>query len=1314
LIEGQLDVVRFHQALETVLTRHENYRTCLQRVPGMVLPLQVINAEPLFTTRSIDLCGFAPHEQQRHLEAVLQAEKTREVDLARGPLVSSVLLMVQEQTFYWLLSLSVLHADPQTLQNLVREVAHCYHSSAALADDIIQYVQFSEWQNTLFQEDRDEEKAYWGKKDFSALLTASLPFKAATKSQRSFDPDVLTVALCSDDSLQMKALVEQQQWTLPALFLTCWYLLLWKLTGQQERILVGLSADGRIEDLRETAGLISKYLPLTCSLNDQQSVRDLLVQVQDSYDELLSHHPYFNWDELEGITEPASFSYPFSFEWREQEDLSNEGSVSFTLQQWESYFEPFHVKLVVVHGSMGVTVQIHFDRSLFDRQQIERMAAQMSLLIAQVIRQPEQRLETLDVLSKAERQQLLVQFHHNGADYPDALCLHQMFEQQVARTPDAVAVESEQKQLTYDQLNRQANRLAHYLQQMGVGPEVLVGIGLEQSIEMVIGILGILKAGGAYVPLDITYPKKRLGSIVEGARISVLLTNSRLLEHLPSVEQVVCLDDDWGSIAQYNGNEQPVCAVLPTNLAYAIYTSGSTGHPKGVMIPHQGVVHYVDWSSKHYAVADGSGSPVHSPLSFDLTITSLFPSLVVGRRLVLVPREPGIEALRQMLLMNNGFSVLKITPAHLNLLGQSLQPEEFADVARALIIGGEELHSESLRAWRQYAPATRLINEYGPTETVVGCCIYEVPQGEERVGAVPIGRPIPNTQIYLLDSHLRPVPFGVPGELYIGGVGVGRGYLNRPDLTAERFIANPFSTGPGTRLYKTGDLARYISADGTLEYLGRVDNQVKLRGYRIELTEIEAVLRQHPQVRDCVVMMREDRSGGSHLVGYVVPKKLPVVADMNIRDFMQEYLPNCMLPAVFVYLKFLPLTVNGKVDRRKLIADIEEGGHADILLADPNSVSRIVVQPRDGVEMQLLRIWEDILPFRPISVVDNFFDIGGHSLLAVRLMAHIAECFGRNLELSALFQYPTIAELAIVLRQQKTYEEQPRLVAIQPQGSRPPFFCVHPSGGTAFCYVNLARSLGPEQPFYGLHAPFGATIGGEEKTVGATIEEMAAHYITAIQTVQPQGPYLLGGWSLGGVIALEMAQQLQRQGHDIGVLAIIDSMLSDPQRRARAMEEVVDLSTAGVVRDLISATGVVVPDDFDQRMPDAQLNYVVEQAKKNHVLPADIGINLVQIFTRVRIMIKHIARIYVASDYPRKIDYFLSDLAAHEENFDKAEDIVENAVEPIYLQSWRELAKGGLEIHRVPGNHMDIINEPNVQVLAKELKQCIDKFVANL
>jgi len=588
------------------------------------------------------------------------------------------------------------------------------------------------------------------------------------------------------------------------------------------------------------------------------------------------------------------------------------------------------------------------------------------------------------------------------ADFPQ-VCAHELFEQQVARAPESIALVFGESLVTYRELNMRANKVAHHLRKRGVGPDALVGVCLERSPDLVVALLAVWKAGGAYVPLDPAYPSERLSFMIDDAQTRVLLTEEKFRGLFSSAGiRPICLDADWPMLDQENG-ANPAPVARPSNLAYVIYTSGSTGRPKGAMIVHRGLVNYLWWAIRNYRVGPGRSSPVHTSISFDLTVTSLFTPLLAGGKAELLPDDVGAASLLSALLRTGDRSLVKITPAHLELLGAQLGPEQVAGLTRSFVIGGENLPAEMLDLWRDFAPATRIINEYGPTETVVGCCVYEVRPEDPRNGPVPIGRPIANTQLYVLDESLRPVPAGEKGELYIGGAGVARGYLNRPELTAERFLDDPFSGVPGARLYKSGDLARYRS-DGVLEYLGRADDQVKVNGYRIELGEIEAVLAAHPNVKSCVVLAREDEPGAKRLVAYLAPKNgAPPTAD-DLQAFLKDKLPEYMAPRQFVALDALPLTHNGKVDRKALPAP-----SPDNLGAGKGGA------PQTQTEKAIAEIWRELLKLDGIGINDDFFDLGGHSMAATALILRLRAAFGVEITLANLFDCPTIAELAAVV-----------------------------------------------------------------------------------------------------------------------------------------------------------------------------------------------------------------------------------------------------------------------------------------------------------
>ncbi|HLO62573.1 MAG TPA: amino acid adenylation domain-containing protein, partial [Azonexus sp.] len=595
-------------------------------------------------------------------------------------------------------------------------------------------------------------------------------------------------------------------------------------------------------------------------------------------------------------------------------------------------------------------------------------------------------------------------WHAAPTEFPNR-CVHELFEQQAARTPDAVAVIHAGQATTYRELNARANQLAHALKRRSIGPESLVGVCLGRSADLLVALLAVWKAGAAYVPLDPSYPAERLAFMVRDAGLRLLLTERRCRPLFAAdTVDALCLDADWAGIAREKAGNLPAKAT-PANLAYVMYTSGSTGQPKGAMIVHGGLVNYLCWAIGAYGLEAGASAIVHSSIAFDLTVTSLYPPLLVGGHVELLPEGDGTRHLVAALRQGKGRSLLKITPAHLDLLAHQLGPAEMAQIAHTVVIGGEQLFAERLRPWRRHAPHARLINEYGPTETVVGCCTYELQPDDPDSGPVPIGRPIANTRLYVLDAAFHPLPPGVTGELYIGGIGVARGYLNQPELTRERFIPDLFSGLPEARLYRTGDLARYRD-DGVLEYIGRCDDQIKLLGFRIEPGEIEANLMAHPDIAACAVAVRESGAGSGEygLVAYFVPRPPAEPAAETLHDFLAQRLPEHMLPGRFVRLDRLPLTPNGKLDRNALPSPP---------LAAPDDDARHA--PRDDVERTLASIWSDLLGIDPIGIDDDFFDLGGHSLLALKAVSRLRDAFGVDLRIEMLFDHPTIAKLATLL-----------------------------------------------------------------------------------------------------------------------------------------------------------------------------------------------------------------------------------------------------------------------------------------------------------
>jgi amino acid adenylation domain-containing protein len=716
---------------------------------------------------------------------------------------------------------------------------------------------------------------------------------------------------------------------------------------------------------------------------------------------------------------------------------------------------------------------------------------------------------------------MMEEWNRTEAEYPND-CLHPLLEAQARRTPQATAVEFRERSLTYEELHWRANQLARLLEQRGVRRETLVGLCVERSLEMVVALLGILKAGAAYVPLDPAYPRDRIQHVLEDAHVELLITQADLLSQMPSTAaKTICLDPEWKALAGLSG--EPVTAeVGAENLAYVIYTSGSTGKPKGVQLEHRSLVNFLCSMQREPGFKQDDILVAVTTLSFDIAGLEMFLPLLSGGRVVIAPREATYDGrLLAELIDQSKATVMQATPATWRLLFESGWR---GNRQLKVLVGGEALPAEL--AHELVTRCGPVWNMYGPTETTIWSSVYRVQGDEGRI--LPIGRPIANTTFYILDDQKQPVAVGGEGELYIGGDGLARGYFERPELTAEKFLADPFRSRPQARMYRTGDLARF-RGDGNVEYLGRLDHQVKIRGFRIELGEIEAVIDLHPEVLRSVVVAREEGSGDKRLVAYVVSGTESTVSSAELREHARQQLPDYMIPAAIVQLATLPLTPNGKVDRKALPAP-----KATDFASDVNYVA-----PRDPVEAKLAGLWEETLGIRPIGVQTSFFDLGGRSLLAAQLFTRISRAFGRDLPLATLFRAPTIEKLAAELREASGTSGYGSLVTIQPLGSKPPFFCVHGGAGSTLFLHRLSREMGPDQPFFGLE-PEGLDGRRVRRT---TVEQMAAHYLSEIRKVQPAGPYFLGGYCFGGLVAFEMARQLREQGEQAALVAMLSAPL---------------------------------------------------------------------------------------------------------------------------------------------------------------------------
>jgi amino acid adenylation domain-containing protein len=912
----------------------------------------------------------------------------------------------------------------------------------------------------------------------------------------------------------------------------------------------------------------------------------------------------------------------------------------------------------------GSSLRLNYNEDLFDRGTAARMLGHIQQLLAGAIEGRNRRPAELPMLTDRERHELLVERNQTAREFSKR-CLHEHVEAIAAKTPNEIAVVHAQGQLSYGELNARANQVAHSLRKLGVGRNVRVGICLQRSLDFAVAIVGVLKAGGSCVPLDPKYPHERLTLMLEDVAAPLVLTERGLLQaNIPRGTQAVYISEEREKFAREPRSNPSAGSdgafPKPSDIAYVIYTSGSTGRPRGVLLAHAGLANYTLGAAEQFELRPGDRMLQFCSISFDAALEEIFSTWVAGATLVLRDDEVSLEPSEFLeWVAKQRITAVDLPTAYWHEWVYALPElsERVPAGLRLVIVGGEKASPEAFASWHKFAGnRVRWINTYGPAEASVVATTYEprLQPGDKPPAILPIGRPVANARVYLLDPDLNPVPVGVPGELHIGGAGVAQGYLNLPELTKEKFIADIFTNDAQTaRMYKTGDLARYLPS-GEIEFVGRCDNQVKIRGFRVEPGEIESVLAKHAGVQESAVVLkedlREDRTSSKRLVGYVV-RSGGRVNENELRRHVQKHLPEYMVPSEFVFLESMPLTPNGKVNRRALLK----------LKSDSPSENTQANATNDPLQAQLIAIWEELLGRKPIGIGDNFFELGGHSLLAARLMHRIKQVSGKTLPLAALLQAPTVEQLADVLRGDFSHHWS-SLVAIQPEGSKPPFFMVHGVGGNVVGFVELGRRMKPDYPFYGLQSQ---GLDGK-RPLFTGIEAMAAHYLAEIRTVQPNGPYHLGGFSLGGVVAYEMARQLRSLGEEVALLVLFDTYATNPEP-VQWM-------------DLLRHPGQVrfsqLPEEFRRK---------VRRTILARRLPEYLQ-NVMRTNARA-------AEQYRLQPYTGKAVLL------------RAGDswLVKN--DP--YAAWSELI-GELETIEIGGYHMDILREPQVSYLAERLKSCID------
>lgn len=1271
-LSGRLNLRALEQALNEIIQRHEALRTTFVAVDGQ--PVQAIAPSLTLAVPITDLQKLPISERQARARQLVASEAQRPFDLAKGPLVRASLLRLDTSQHILLLAIHHIVTDGWSENLIHRELSVFYKAflsgePSPLAEPPIQYADYAVWQREWLQgQVLEEQLGYWRDELAGAPQQLALPTDRPRPAIQTFRGATRSLLLDRRLTRELQHLGREAGATLFMTLLAAFNVLLCRYS-RQEDILVGSPTFGRDHvDSEGVVGFFLNTLILRTDLSGDPSFRGLLQQVRETVLGAFDHQvvPFGQLlAELQpkrSLNRAPLFQVLFVLQDPAATELDLPGLAVSDLD-YEYTTAAFDLSLDMRETEEGLEALFEYNTDLFDHATIKSMSGHFQTLLESIVSDAGTPISQLRLLTNPERQNLLTQWNETQAAYPREQCLHQLFEAQVRTTPRLVSAFSGDQEITFAELNARANRLARHLGKLGVGPEVIAGICVERSLDMLVALFGVLKAGGAFLPLDPTYPQSRLAYMLEDARAPVLVTHSRLLPILPEHgAKTVCLDTGWGAIAQESEEDLENLAT-PDSPAYIIYTSGSTGRPKGVVAPHKGMVNRLSWNWNRFPFSPGEVCCQKTSLGFVDSAWEIFGPLLKGIPLAMIPDEQ-VKDPRRLIqeLARHEVSRLVLVPSLLRvLLDADVDLGQRLPGLRLWVSSGETLPVDLVLRFREALPQGTLLNLYGSSEVAADVTYYDTSPVSAGWSGVPIGYPIANTQIYLLDRHLEPVPRGVAGELFVGGEGLARGYLNQPGLSKESFLPNPFDVDGKTRLYRTGDLARY-RPDGAIEYLGRTDAQVKLRGFRIEPGEIEGVLNEHPGIGQAVVLLKDHTLDDKRLVAFLAPSRETPPDPHSLRSLLRERLPSYMVPATFVALDSFPLTASGKVDRRAL---------PEPNWAEP-ALERGFVAPRTPVEKALAEIWCKVLGVDQICVHDSFLSLGGHSLLAVRLIAGVNRAFGTDLPVVTLFQAPTISELARVLERDEEAGPQTwsSLILMRPTGSRPPLFFLPGNMGNALTDLDaLTHYLGPDQPFYALQ---------DHEHNPVKIETLATHYLQELRSVQPHGPYLLGGICSGGAVAYEMARQLLDQGERISLLALVEP--SSPVASTLGDYLGVGIWAAG-------------------RLFGKSSRHVHAMSK--------IAVSEQMSYLRLRVKVWRNTWAllhYVPDPYQGQLELFLTEESLGLEDNDQLE--------------WCELAEHGARVHEFPGNHatavaFDVPIEPShMQVLAEKLNACIERALA--
>jgi amino acid adenylation domain-containing protein len=1302
-LTGPLNHAAIEASLNEIVRRHEALRTVFQSRSGN--PVQIVTEPRPVQVPLIDLEELKQDKEAIHRCFAREAEKP--FDLGSDLLLRGALFRIAPNQHVLLVTMHHIASDAWSIEIFVEEWCAVYEARVkgeklCLPDLPVQYLDFAQWQRATVEADLKTELDYWkgqlGERPPILELVTDYPRPAFPANHGGTRSIVLGVELAA----ALSRLAREEGASKFMALLGAFSVLLYRYTGQRE-IFVGSPISRRTQ--QETERLIGLFLNTTVlrtDLSGDPTFRELLRRVRDTALDAYEHQSV-PFEKIVEELQPARdtsrtplFQVMFTLQDQAMAVRTLEGGLRVEPFEFDLDVSPFDLTLLMQENERGLEATVEFKTELFSTASIDRMLGHFQVLLEGIVSSPGARTSELPLVSESERRQLLVGFNSSQMPLPGGRCLHELFEEQAARDAERTAVKFGSRTLSYGELNERANELAHYLRSQGLSAEEMVGVLLERSPEMIVAILGILKAGGAYVPFEPDEPVERLAFKLRDAGVQILLSQRSLVPSLPlagdggSRLRIVCLDRDYESIARHSRGNLSI-EVSPNHLAYLIYTSGSTGVPKGVLVEHRSLVNHSLGLGRFFELGPEDRVLQFAPLSFDVSAEEIFPSLLRGATLVLRPAGLAVSVQDfHPFVISEKLTVLNLPTPYWSEWMTTMEEGDLRlpSCLRLVVAGSDTVTREQYARWQRITTGpVRWCNAYGTTEATITSTIYE-PAAGETPPRVPIGRPTPNTQIYVLDERQELAPIGVPGEIYIGGAEVARGYLNRSEAHAASFVSDRFSGQPGALLNRTGDFGRW-RADGNLEFLGRRDNQVKIRGFRIEPGEIESALLQHPSIREAVVMAREDVHGEKRLVAYFVAAEGGEQLVGTLLEFLKQRLPAYMIPAAFVPIPKIPRLPSGKFDLQALPAPG----------AERPDLKEQFVAPSDSLEEKLANVWRQVLGLERVGVQDNFFNLGGHSLLAVRLFAEIEKLTGWNLPVLTLFQSPTVKELAAIIRSTQSSEKRSSIVTVQANGSRPPLYLVHGAGGgMLWGYANLSKHMGDDQPVYAFNS---RGMDGLEEL--GTVEEMAAQYVKDLRAFQAQGPYYVGGYCFGGVVAFEVAQQLIAQGERVALLVLINAM---PPNSNFEKVHVTPRWTTQFLRNSWHWFRYFAEWPLEQKRAFVLRKWRALRKRAGWARKAN---------PEARVDAEDLVDVSKYSEDRRRLwnAHLRASALYRSRPYEGDVLVLRTRFHPFFCSfdptyGWGELVRGKVTVRLAPGAHESILNEPNVRHAAEELKRCLE------